>query len=67
MCSGDHGYIVYFSDVNTFWLVSGNKLLQLGDCVHMYKSSNPVKVFMHVYAVQWSVSVSTIAGGGRCT
>jgi len=19
MCSGDHGYIVYFSDVNTFW------------------------------------------------
>ena len=27
MSSGDYGYIVYFSDVNTFWLVSRNKLL----------------------------------------
>ena len=50
--SGDHGYVVYFSDVNTFWLVSGNKLLQLCDCVHIVQSSNPVKVFMHVYVAQ---------------
>ena len=35
MCSSDHGYLLYFSDVNTL-LVSENKLLQLGDCVHMY-------------------------------
>jgi len=27
MSSGDYGYIVYFSDVNTFLLVSRNKLL----------------------------------------
>ena len=69
MCSGDHGYIVYFSDVNTFWLVSGNKLLQLGDCVHVYNLGIQSK-YSHMYmlhnglsAYQCKVALLQVVGG----
>ena len=69
MCSGDHGYIVYFSDVNTFWLVSGNKLLQLGDCVHVYNLGIQSK-YSHMYmlhnglsAYQCKVALLRVVGG----
>ena len=69
MCSSDNGYIVYFSDVNTFCLVSGNKLLQLGDRVHMYnlliQSKYSCIYMLHngLSACQCEVALLQVVGG----